>query len=257
MVSPGPSITSSRKDAFGNHLTAFSFNDGFNRLEVETVNEVTIQAGEFILSNTEPAWNEIRDQLKTNRDDQYLDAFQFVFASDRIPLSDELSEYAAISFRQGRGIVDALSDLTTRIFYDFEFDPTATDIHTPVIDVLRNRRGVCQDFAHLQIGLLRSLGLSARYVSGYIRTHPPAGQPRLIGADASHAWLSVFCGELGWIDVDPTNNAFPTTDHIWLAWGRDYNDVCPIKGVFVGEGHRQMTVSVDVEPIEELSPSML
>ncbi len=142
-------------------------------------------------------------------------------------------------------------DLTGRIFRDFKYDPRATTIQTPITEVFEKRHGVCQDFAHLQIGCLRSLGIPARYVSGYLRTIPPPGKPRLVGADASHAWLSAYCGEAGWIDVDPTNDALVSTDHITVAWGRDYNDVSPIQGVIVGGGEHKMQVSVDVAPVSQ------
>ncbi|MCA9209436.1 MAG: transglutaminase family protein, partial [Planctomycetales bacterium] len=146
--------------------------------------------------------------------------------------------------------VEAATDLNARIHTEFAYDPRATTVNTPLEQVLKQRRGVCQDFAHLAIGCLRAMGLPARYVSGYLRTIPPPGQPRLVGADASHAWLSVYCGPLGWVDLDPTNNVIPTTDHLTVAWGRDYSDVCPIQGVFVGGGQHTMTVSVDVEPLQ-------
>ena len=141
-------------------------------------------------------------------------------------------------------------DLNKRIHADFRYDTTATTVNTPLGEVFRMRRGVCQDLAHVQIGCLRSIGLAARYVSGYLRTTPPQGRPRLIGADASHAWISIYCGPLGWIDVDPTNNSIPSADHVTLAWGRDYGDVSPIKGLYIGGGNHTMTVSVDVAPVE-------
>ncbi|HVW02540.1 MAG TPA: transglutaminase family protein, partial [Planctomycetaceae bacterium] len=125
-----------------------------------------------------------------------------------------------------------------------------TTVTTPVSEVLRLRKGVCQDFAHVQIAALRSLGLAARYVSGYLRTYPPEGQPRLVGVDASHAWLAAYCGPLGWVDVDPTNNLFPDLEHLTVAWGRDYSDVCPLKGVYLGGGHHTLSVSVNVECLE-------
>jgi transglutaminase-like putative cysteine protease len=144
-------------------------------------------------------------------------------------------------------------ELTGRVFGDFKFDPRATTISTPVEEVFANRKGVCQDFAHFQIACLRSIGVPARYVSGYLRTIPPPGKTRLVGADASHAWISVFCGDLGWIDFDPTNNVSPGIDHITVAWGRDYRDVCPIQGVFVGGGSHTLSISVDVAPLEDVA----
>ncbi len=153
-----------------------------------------------------------------------------------------------MSFTPGRPLLEAALDLTGRIFHEFKYDPTATSVSTPTMEVFEKRRGVCQDFAHLEIGCLRSLGLAARYVSGYLLTDPRPGQPRLVGADASHAWLSVFCPGHGWVDLDPTNNVIPALRHVTVAWGRDYGDVCPIKGVFLGGGSHWMTVAVDVVP---------
>ncbi|OYW11667.1 MAG: hypothetical protein B7Z55_19015 [Planctomycetales bacterium 12-60-4] len=179
-----------------------------------------------------------------------LEALQFTFDSPSVTAPAAVGQYAAESFPAGRPILEGVRHLTTRIHEDFKFDPRATTVSTPVVEVFEHRRGVCQDFAHLEIAALRSLGIPARYVSGYLRTIPPPGRPRLVGTDASHAWLSVYCGEAGWIDVDPTNDCIVSTDHITVAWGRDYSDVCPIKGVFVGGGTHQMTVSVDVQPLE-------
>ncbi len=155
-------------------------------------------------------------------------------------------------FAPGRPLLEAVLDLTGRIFREFKYDPTASCVNTPTEETLRKRRGVCQDFAHLEITCLRSLGLAARYVSGYLLTDPPPGQQKLVGADASHAWLSVFCPQQNcWFDLDPTNNQIPQIRHVTLAWGRDYGDVCPIKGVFLGGGDHRMYVSVDVAPTPE------
>jgi transglutaminase-like putative cysteine protease len=180
-----------------------------------------------------------------------LAAAQFRFASPRVAVSDSLRSYAADSFRPGRPVLAAVAELSSRIHADFRFDPTATHVNTTVAEFLQSRRGVCQDFAHLIIGMLRSMGLPARYVSGYLRTEPPPGTPRLVGADASHAWVSAWCGELGWVDTDPTNNVLPTTDHITVAWGRDYGDVAPIKGVYTGGGPHTIQVAVDVQHLSE------
>jgi transglutaminase-like putative cysteine protease len=159
------------------------------------------------------------------------------------------AEYAARSFVGERPIFEASMDLTSRIFEDFQFAPGTTTVSTPVEQVFEKRAGVCQDFAHFQIACLRALGIPARYVSGYLRTIPPPGKERLIGADASHAWVSVFCGDDGWLEFDPTNNVVPNTDHIAIGWGRDYADVCPMQGVFTGGGETVMRVSVDVAPM--------
>ena len=156
--------------------------------------------------------------------------------------------YALPSFAAGRGVVEAARELTTRIHDDFAYDSRATTIATPVDEVLKLRRGVCQDFAHVQIACLRGLGLPARYVSGYLVTRPPPGKPRLVGADASHAWLAVFAGEHGWIPLDPTNDLVAGESHITVAWGRDYSDVTPVRGVIMGGGRHDLWVSVDVSP---------
>jgi transglutaminase-like putative cysteine protease len=187
--------------------------------------------------------------LPHDRTPASLDAYQFVFESPRIRPSAEFAKYAAPSFQPGRPFVEALLDLTARIYKEFKFDSKATSVRTPAEEVLKKRRGVCQDFAHLQIACLRSLNLPARYVSGYLRTYPPPGRPRLIGADASHAWVSAYCPGLGWMDVDPTNNVVPSYNHIMLAWGRDYGDVSPLRGVIVGGRDHTLKVAVDVEPV--------
>ena len=162
----------------------------------------------------------------------------------------QLAAYARQSFPSGRPLLEAAAELTTRIYRDFEFNARATTVATPVDEVFSLRKGVCQDFAHLEIAALRSLGLAARYVSGYLRTRPAPGKPRLVGADASHAWLSVYVGDGEWLDLDPTNNLLPNLEHITVAWGRDYSDVCPLKGVFIGGGRHSLSVSVDVAVID-------
>jgi transglutaminase-like putative cysteine protease len=192
----------------------------------------------------------VRDALHAHSDGEALAACEFAYDSSRIIRSPDLAAFAAESFPPGRPIIEAVANLTERVNHDFEYDPRSTTVTTPVSEVLRLRKGVCQDFAHLQIAALRSLGLAARYVSGYLRTYPPEGQPRLVGVDASHAWLAVYCGPQGWIDVDPTNNLFPDLEHLTVAWGRDYSDVCPLKGVYLGGGHHTLAVSVNVEPLE-------
>ena len=154
------------------------------------------------------------------------------------------------SFPAGRPILEAAFDLTARIHQDFRFDAKATEVTTPVETFFEKRRGVCQDFSHLQIACMRSLGLPARYVSGYLRTLPPPGRPRLVGADASHAWCSAWCPGYGWVDFDPTNNCVPSDGHITLAWGRDYSDVSPIRGVLLGGAKHSLKVGVDVMPLE-------
>jgi transglutaminase-like putative cysteine protease len=217
---------------------------------VTATSEVQVLPRSATVPNATQAWEDVAAQLQTDRSNQGLEAYQFAFASPRIIPNLDLKNYAECSFSPRRSILESLVDLTERIHQDFNFDQRATTVHTPLQEVFEKRHGVCQDFAHLEIGCLRALGLAARYVSGYLRTLPPPGKPRLIGADASHAWLSVYCGKAGWIDVDPTNNTIPSTDHVTVAWGRDYDDVRPVQGVIVGGGEHRMSVAVDVAPMD-------
>jgi transglutaminase-like putative cysteine protease len=238
-----------RTDYFGNQLCFFTVQEPHNRLVVEARSEVVIDGERGTRPGQSMPWEEVARSLPRGWTPESLDAYQFVFESPRIRPSAEFARYAAPSFTPGRPFVDALLDLTSRIHREFKFDSKATSVRTPAEEVLKKRRGVCQDFAHLQIACLRSLQLPARYVSGYLRTYPPPGRPRLVGADASHAWVSAYCPGTGWVQVDPTNNVMPSSDHIMLGWGRDYGDVCPLRGVIVGGRDHTLRVAVDVEPI--------
>lgn len=249
-VKPQPAVMMRRQDFFGNLAHHFTIQDGHRRLSVTATSRVEIRPRRPPDVAASPPWESLCARLESDRSPRGIEACQFVFDSPCIERSAELADFARPSFPPGRPLLDAVRDLTRRIHAEFHYDADATAVHTRPDEVLRLRRGVCQDFAHVQIGCLRSLGLAARYVSGYLRTIPPPGQPRLIGVDTSHAWLSVYAGDAGWIDVDPTNNLWPTDDHITLAWGRDYSDVCPIKGVFIGGGPHTMSVAVDVEPLD-------
>ena len=199
-----------------------------------------------------PAWEESTGALAEDHSAEGLEAYQYQFESPRIRVRPEFAEYALESFTAGRPMREALMELTARIYRDFTFDSSVTTVHTPTEEVFKKRRGVCQDFAHVQIACLRSINIAARYVSGYLRTYPPPGKARLIGADASHAWLSAYCRGLGWIDMDPTNDVIPTDGHVTLAWGRDYGDVSPLRGLILGGGSHLLKVEVDMEPVEEL-----
>ncbi|HUQ70613.1 MAG TPA: transglutaminase family protein [Planctomycetaceae bacterium] len=257
-IKPRPTTLSKRIDFFGNQCHYFSILEGHKKLSVQAVSRVDVKPCTTpVVENSHP-WEVVRDLVQRDLSPANIEALQHVFPSPSVSLPDSVRDYAAPCFSAGRPILSAVRELTSRIYRDFRYDPQATTISTPVQKVLELRRGVCQDFAHLGIAALRSLGLPARYVSGYLRTMPQPGRPRLIGADASHAWLSVYIGDGGWVDVDPTNDCFTGTDHITVAWGRDYTDVCPIKGVFIGGGsgdaHR-MTVSVDVLPITDDHPA--
>ena len=249
-IRPEPARLDTRVDYFGNFAGSFSIQEGHDRLSVTAHSHVEVAAPECPDPAATPPWEEIRDRFALGQPPWWLEARQFVYESPHVPISDDLRAYAQPSFSPSRPWLAAVLHLTERIFKEFKYDPAATTVNTPVATVLRQRRGVCQDFAHLTIACLRSLGLPARYVSGYLLTRPPPGQPRLIGADASHAWLSAFCPEVGWLDFDPTNNQMPGTQHITLAWGRDYSDVCPIKGVLIGGGQHRMRVAVNVVPAE-------
>ena len=250
IIKPQPKWIESVLDYFGNSVSFFTIEEGHQKLSVTAASKVHVSELPP-LAPSKMSWESVRDQLAADRSPTALEAYQYVFDSPHVPTSPDLAAYAAISFTPGRPWLESLLHLTRRIYTEFKYDKTATNIHTPPSEVLRLRRGVCQDFAHLQIGCLRSLGLSARYVSGYLVTSPPPGQQRLVGADASHAWLSAYSPEQGWIDADPTNDLVPSLEHISLAWGRDYSDVTPIKGVYIGGGHNGMSVAVDVLPLPD------
>jgi transglutaminase-like putative cysteine protease len=249
VVKPHPSAaTSKRTDYFGNIQHAFAVEQPFRRLSVTATSQVAVHPGALPDADATPAWEHVRDALDHGEYPPAEHPAQFRFASPLIRPSADLRAYAQPSFTADRPILAALRDLTTRIHADFEYDPAATDVATPPEEVFAKRRGVCQDLAHVQIGCLRSLGLPARYVSGYLRTLPPEGEKQLVGADASHAWVSVFCGDVcGWIDVDPTNDCFALDDHIQVAWGREYRDVAPLAGTFLGGGRHELKVAVSVK----------
>ncbi len=247
-IQPRPALYSETFDFFGNPVAFFTVQEEHEELVIEAGGEVTVMTASIPAFETTPTWNRVAALLRAPEGGALLEACQYAYGSPFAPLSAELADYAAASFTAERPILEAAADLTRRIHEDFKYEPETTTISTPVSDVFRDRRGVCQDFAHLQLACLRSLGLSARYVSGYLRTFPPPGKPRLVGADASHAWIAVFVPGSGWIDLDPTNNVLPRDTHITLAWGRDYGDVSPIRGVLLGGGEHEMTVEVDVEP---------
>lgn len=194
-------------------------------------------------------WESVRDMLGKEKSPTTLEACRYLYASPHVTWFPELEAYARLCFPPGRPILNGAMELTKLIFDDFEFDARATEISTPLEQVLRGRRGVCQDFAHLMIGALRSIGLPARYISGYILTHPAAGKPRLIGADASHAWVSVYCPSVGWVDFDPTNRCLVQHEHITLGWGRDFSDVTPMRGIVLGGGQQKLDVQVTVTPL--------
>ena len=249
-LSPSPTERIQNVDYFGNFSDYLAIFTPHKELVVASKFSVNLDNRPKLADMTEsPNWEEVRRQLNINSN-KNLEAVSYLFSSPKVKCSEALAEYAMPSFGQSRPLIDAVFDLTKRIYHEFEFDSGATDVSTPLDQVLAGRSGVCQDFAHLMIGCMRSIGLSCRYVSGYILTHPPAGSERLIGADASHAWVSVYCPVYGWVDFDPTNNSLVQHEHITVAWGRDFSDVSPMRGVVLGGGEQKLKVSVTVTPEE-------
>ncbi|MEB0011644.1 transglutaminase family protein [Glaciimonas sp. Gout2] len=249
-IEPREEDVSEGRDYFGNITRHIAITVPHKVLSVRAESIVVLKPRyQFAqLQGTLP-WESLRDSVGQDKSAAALDACRYLFSSPHVQFSTELEQYARVSYTAGRALLDAALNLTQRIFDDFEFDDKATEISTPLDEVLKGRRGVCQDFAQLMIGCLRSIGLPARYVSGYILTHPPAGQPRMIGADASHAWVSVFCSDLGWIDFDPTNRCLVQSEHITLGWGRDFSDVTPMRGIVLGGGEQTLDVEVTVTPL--------
>jgi transglutaminase-like putative cysteine protease len=247
LVEPPPAVDSVGEDYFGNPVQHLTVQQPHKVLVVDAHARVEVRSAECpVALDDSPPWEVIRDQLA---DSEALAAYEYVFASPYVVGNEEIRDYALQSFEPGRPILAATMDLTGRIFREFQYRGGVSDVSTPVSEVFSMRQGVCQDFAHLQIACLRSLGLAARYVSGYLLTRPPEGKEKLVGSDASHAWVSVFAGDSDWIDFDPTNNAIPGVEHITFAWGRDYGDVSPINGFIVGGGAHQITVAVDVSAV--------
>lgn len=252
-VTPQPAITHKRTDYFGNKTYHFEIQKPHTELIITADSEIQINDRDRDLNlDLGSSYGQVLKLLDSTKSRGTIAAREFVLSSPMVECSEALADYARPSFHPDRSLKSCVSDLTTRIFTDFTYDPGFTTIATPLAEVLEHRRGVCQDFAHLQIGCLRSLGVPAKYVSGYIETMPKPGEEKLVGADATHAWLAYFCPEEGWVEFDPTNNTMAKTQHIVTALGRDYFDVTPVKGVIFGGGETPtLKVSVDVSRIEE------
>ena len=248
-IFPEPSLRKARTDYFGNQLCFFAIQEIHSRLEIVTSSRVTVQSRTPAANESTAPWESVAEMFRDPVSPEVVDPYQFVFDSPHVRASPELADYARQSFSPGTPLLAGARDLMRRIHEDFKFDSRATTVATPLEEVWQKRRGVCQDFAHLGIACLRSLGLPARYVSGYMRTRPPAGKARLVGVDASHAWFRIFCPGTGWVDFDPTNNVQPAEEHIIVAHGRDYGDVSPVAGILTGGGSHEVRVSVDVEPL--------
>jgi transglutaminase-like putative cysteine protease len=251
-VEPAPAVRSARTDYFGNTVSYVAVQEPHRNFTIIAESEIEVFEPPALDAEATPSWEHVRDSLRgLSGPDDGAEITQYCFDSALVASSQALLDYARGSFTPGRPVAAAVIDLMMRINDEFTFDPTATTIATPMAEVMRKRRGVCQDFAHVVIGCVRAVGLPARYVSGYLRTLPPPGRERLVGADASHAWASVWCGGLaGWLDICPTNACIAGRDFITLAWGRDYDDVCPTRGVLVGGAGHGLSVSVDVEPLD-------
>lgn len=248
-IEPVPVASDERTDWYGNSTSFFSIGSPHEKLVVTARSHVSVTAPFLPVAAQTPPWESVRKRCASDVLTPDSAVGEFRFDSPHITRKAAFADYAAASFPRERPLLEAVSDFTARIYREFKFDPRATTVATPLDEVLSHRRGVCQDFAHLAIAGLRSLGLPARYVSGYLETQPPPGRARLVGADASHAWFSVWCPGHGWIDADPTNNILPGDRHITVAWGRDFSDVSPLRGVVVGGGNHSLGVSVDVAPL--------
>lgn len=249
---PPPSRRQDGRDAWGNPVSLLEYERAHQRLTLTSTMRVAITPRAAFDPLDSPAWETVRDGYRHRSGAAIaaaaLEPLRFRAASPYVPFHADFAAYAGGCFPPGRPLLDAVHALMRQIHRDFRFDSRATAIDTPLIEVLARRRGVCQDYAHLMIACLRALGFAARYLSGYLLTLPPPGQPRLVGADASHAWVAVHCPRQGWVEFDPTNDIVPDTQHILLGWGRDFADVSPLRGVILGGGAHSPRVSVHVEP---------
>jgi transglutaminase-like putative cysteine protease len=254
-VSPEPEVLGTSLDAFGNALTSLCIEADHDSLTVRAESWVDVTARAWPEDDATPPWDEVQARLayRAGRRPRPadLEATRFLFESTRVRNKRDLATWTAECFPPRTPLLVGVRALMHRIHDGWKFDPKATTVSTPVMEVFEKRRGVCQDFAHLMLSCLRSIGLAARYVSGYLLTTPPPGRPRLVGADASHAWVSVYCPDVGWVDADPTNRVFPSLEHVTLAWGRDYDDVIPLRGVLLGGGAHALDIAVTVVPAPE------
>lgn len=256
-IRPEPGRIESFIDSFGNPVQALHIEIEHDELRIRADSWVELQSRHLPDLADSPSWESVRDlldyQVGRRLTPETFEAAAFLFESTDIRLKRDFADYAAQDFTPDTPLLVGVDRLMHRVFREFTFDPEATDVSSPVTEVFANRRGVCQDFAHFMISALRSIGLAARYVSGYLLTNPPPGQARMIGADASHAWVSVFCPSSGWIDFDPTNAIQPNQEHITLGWGRDFSDVSPVRGVILGGGGHEPEISVTVVPEEHFT----
>lgn len=250
-IRPKPADRTVRYDFFGTHTENIQIETPHRSLRIDSRSRVLVSRRAPARAAPSPGWESVRDVAFEATSLGPESPIGYVFASSLVPVQRPVTAYASQSFAPGCGILAGAVDLMHRIRTEFKYDPKATVISTPLTEVFEKRHGVCQDFAHVMIAGLRGLGLPAAYVSGYLRTIPPAGKPRLQGADATHAWVSLWCGtEIGWIGFDPTNDILVENDHIVLAVGRDFSDVSPVDGIIVGSRKQKLSVAVDVLLVE-------
>ena len=245
-----------REDYFHNPCEWFAIDQPHNHLEVLAESRVTVEPAPERISRDSLPWEQVRAFLENTQDDEERDAVQFQFDSPLTKFESDIAAYGAPSFPPHRPLLAGAIELMNRIHKDFRYDTTVTDVTTPVDRVFEIRAGVCQDLAHVGITAMRAVGLPARYVSGYLLTEPPPGKPRLLGADASHAWFSVWAPPFGWVDLDPTNNLIVSESHVTSSWGRDYSDVAPVAGIILGGHDHVVEVGVDVIPVDQAHPEL-
>ena len=248
-IDPAPDTVRWHKDYFGNDVVLFNLRMAHRELTIRTESDVALAPARKLEPARSVPWEEVASLVRSARTPEALEAYEYVFDSPFVAASEALAAYARPSFAARRPLAQAVLDFAHRIHEEFRYDPEATTLETPVEAALRERHGVCQDFAHVMIGGLRSLGLPARYVSGYLKSRSEKPEGELIGSEASHAWVAAWCPSLGWFQVDPTNDLVPSDRHIVLAWGRDYDDVSPVKGVTLGGGSHTVEVTVQVKPV--------
>ena len=249
-IDPEPQYFQKYYDFYGNTVQVFMVQHPHDALTITATSTVATCLAETPAPEMTTPWEQVAERLRQRANEEDLEASQFLFASPLISLLPEALEFARPSFTPHRPLLAGAVDLIGRIYTGFRYDKAATCVDTSIEHVLKKRRGVCQDFSHLAISCLRSLGLAARYISGYLETLPPPGKPKLVGCDASHAWISLYIPDWGWVDLDPTNNMLCGESHIAVAWGRDYGDVTPVKGVVMGGGIHTLSVSVDVARVQ-------
>ncbi|MET1006885.1 MAG: transglutaminase family protein [Propionibacteriaceae bacterium] len=248
VIGPEPADLFRHSDMYGNTKTYFHVVQPHTELKVTAINTVEVRARELDPEHLAVPWELARPRLRSDVADSWL-ATDFTFPSPMVDVPPEAKEYALVSFTPGRPIGEAVTELMHRVFHDFTYKSGSTTVSTRVGELLERRTGVCQDFTHVMVSSLRSLGLAGRYVSGYLATRPPPGKPRVFGADASHAWVGCWIPKAGWLYLDPTNDRLTDESHATVAWGRDYADVTPVKGVIFTESKKsQMKVSVDMAP---------